>query len=164
MTKIIYSVIDRPKKDSTGRTNVGWLAECGRPEVSYGGHLITQRTVKGQDRSYLAVVSKDNLERTLADTFTSRAQASFAIWRAYHEDWRNARSMDRDHGEAIRENKRRQRAAVRAFRKTDDGKEAYRLELNSKARARRANMTPDEKALVVTKRISARLRKTIADI
>ncbi len=161
MTKIIYTVVNRPLNKAKGFTRIGWLAECGRPEVSYGGFMTTSRTIKGQDRSYLVSVVKDNVIKDIPEIFKSRAQASFAIWRAYNEGWRTERAHDRDHDEALRENKRRQRAAVRAFRKTDDGKEAYRLELNSKAQARRANMTDEEKAAVTAKRIAKKLRSTV---
>ena len=164
MTKIIYDVVNRPMNNAKGLTSVGWLAECDREAVPYGGFMTTSRTIKGQDRSYLAFVVKDDVITDLPDIFKSRAQASFAIWRAYYASWRNERSLERAHVEAIAEDKRRGRAKAKAFRQTPAGAESYRLELNEKARARREAMTDDEKAAVTAKRIAKKLRSTVADI
>ena len=164
MTKIIYTVVNRPMNKAKGLTRVGWLAECGRETVPYGGFLTTSRIVKGQDRSYLASVVKNDVISDLPDTFKSRAQASFAIWRAYYADLRSDRAFERAWTEAKAEDKRRNRAKVKAFRQTPEGMEAYRLELNSKARARRAAMTPDEKQAVIDKRKAKAVRNQVADI
>lgn len=172
MTKIIYSVVKRPKKLNTGRTDVGWAAECDREAVKLGGYMITSRAVKGLPKLYEAVMVKETMvngvnvaaEHPIGDTFNTRAQASFAIWRAYYAGWRNDRSLERAHVEAEAEDKRRGRAKAKAFRQTPAGAESYRLELNEKARAHREAMTDDEKQAVVDKRKAKALRSQVADI
>lgn len=172
MTKIIYSVINRPKKDRNGRTDVSWLAECDREAVKLGGYLLTSRAVKGLPKVYYAVMLKETIEAgvpvvhetVVGDTFGTRAQASFAIWRAYYKDWRGDRAFERSWTEAEAEDKRRNRVRAKAFRQTPEGQEAYRLELNTKARDRRAAMTPDEKQAVTDKRKAKALRNQVADI
>lgn len=172
MTKIIYSVISRPKKHDSGRTDIGWLAECDRAAVKLGGYLLTSRAVKGLPKTYDAVMLKETVEAgqpvvhetPVGDSFETRAQASFAIWRAYYADLRNDRAFERAWTEANAEDKRRNRAKAKAFRQTTDGAEAYRLELNQKARDRRAVMTPDEKQTVTDKRKAKALQTQVTDI
>ncbi len=172
MTKIIYSVVKRPKKLDTGRTDVGWAAECDREAVKLGGYMITSRAVKGLPKLYEAVMVKETMvngvnvadEYPIGDTFNTRAQASFAIWRSYYAGWRNERSLERAHDEAVVEDKRRGRAKMRDARQTPEGKEAYRLELNRKAQAKRNAMTDDEKQAVVDKRKAKALRSQVTDI
>lgn len=172
MTKIIYDVISRPKKHDSGRTDVGWLAECGREAVKLGGYLLTSRAVKGLPKVYYAVMLKETIEAgetvahetVVGDTFGTRAQASFAIWRAYYADLRNDRAFERAWSEAEAEDKRRNRAKAKAYRQTPEGKEAYRLELNQKAQVRRDAMTPEEKQAVIDKRKAKALRNQVTDI
>ena len=172
MTKIIYDVISRPKKNDSGRTDIGWLAECDRAAVKLGGYLLTSRAVKGLPKTYYAVMVKETIEAginvahetVVGDSFETRAQASFAIWRAYYADLRNDRAFERAWTEAIAEDKRRKRVKAKAFRQTTDGSEAYRLELNQKARDRRAVMTPVEKQAVIDKRKAKVLQNQVTDI
>lgn len=172
MTKIIYTVVNRPKKDRNGRTDVSWLSECDREAVKLGGYLITSRATKGLPKLYYAVMLKETIEAgvsvvhetVVGDTFESRAQASFAIWRAYYKEWRDTRSFDRAWAEAEAEDRRRTRAKAKAFRQTPDGAEAYRLELNKKAQVRRDAMTPDEKQAVIDKRKAKTLQSQVTNI
>ncbi len=154
MTQMTYDVLNRPKKGSTGRTNVGWGAECGRDAVTLGGYLITSRTGKGEPRQYTAMVliskpetGQDIVVETMVGTsFETRATAAFAIWRKYYEGWRTERTDQKAQTEQVLQQKRDARARNRLARQTPEGKEAYRLDLNAKARARRAVMTDEEKA------------------
>ena len=156
MTKLVFNVWNRPKKDETGLTSVGWLAECGREDVPCGGYLTTYRTPPGKPKKYGAVMVK-KMSPTFLDTdFTTRAQAGFAIWRSYYEDLRIERRIDTEHAEAIIRAKREERARRRNIRMTPEGKLAYRDELNSKARAKRAMMTPEEKAVAAHHRRNKR--------
>lgn len=165
MTQITYTVLNRPKKDSTGRTDISWAAECGRDAVPLGGYLITSRTAKDVPRQYTAMVvmAKPNetgqdtvVETMVGSSFETRATAAFAIWRKYYEGWRLEQTFEHERQEAIRDAKRQGRARRRAERQTPDGKEAYRLDLNSKARERRAQMTPEEKVADADKRRAKR--------
>lgn len=161
MTMFAYTVVNRPKKDAVGRTNISWAAECGREAVALGGYLVTSRTKKGEDRNYIAYMHKADAEGNATDTlvgdgFTTRAQAAFAIWRSYYSDWRATRNAERSQREAQKLARREERAKRRAYRETPEGREAYRLELNRKARERRANMTAEEKAAEAAKRRAKR--------
>lgn len=165
MTQITYTVINRPKKDSTGRTDISWASECGRDAVSLGGYLVTARAPKGMTKTYTAIVlmAKPNetgqdtvVETMVGTTFETRATAAFAIWRKYYEGWRLEQTFEHERQEAIRDAKRQGRARRRVARQTPEGKEAYRLELNTKARARRAHMTPEEKQTDAEKRRAKR--------
>ena len=161
MTMFTFTVVNRPKKDATGRTNVSWPAECGRAAVPLGGYLITSRTKKGADRNYVAYMTKldadeNSVDSLVGDGFTSRVQAAFAIWRMYYADWRSKRQAERVQKDAEKQARREQRAKRRAYRETPEGKEAYRLELNAKARERRQNMTEEERAAERAKRRAKR--------
>jgi len=165
MTQITYTVLNRPKKNSTGRTNISWAAECGRDAVTLGGYLITRRTPPGEKKQYTAIVIMPKQDVTGQDTvvetmvgssFETRATAAFAIWRKYYEGWRLEQTFEHERQEAIRDAKRQGRARRRTERQTPEGKEAYRLELNAKARARRAQMTPEEKQDDAAKRRAKR--------
>jgi len=160
MTKMIYDVIERPKKDSTGRTDIGWEAECGRNAVPLGGYLITRRTPPSEKKQYTAMVISPKPESgqvTIVETmvgtnFETRATAAFAIWRKYYEGWRAKRADKKADVEAILEQKSLARASRRQERQTPEGQKAYREELNRKARERRANMTDDEREKETLKR------------
>ena len=169
MTQITYTVINRPKKDSTGRTDISWAAECGRDAVALGGYLITRRTLPGEKKQYTAMVlmpkqdvtGQDTVVETMVGTtFETRATAAFAIWRKYYEGWRADRRAEDEREEAVRDAKRQGRARRRAERQTPEGREAYRLELNRKARERRANMTDEEKKDDADKRRAKREHDT----
>jgi hypothetical protein len=159
MTKMTYDVINRPKNDQSGRTNVGWAAERGKEAVTVGGYLTTSRAAKGQSRIYTATMIKGGIETVVGNTFTTRAQAAFAIWRAYNVDFRDERAINRARVEAEAENRRRDRAIRKAYRQTPEGLEAYRAELNEKARIRRESLTDEQKAALVAKRKAKRLQK-----
>lgn len=154
MTQISYDVKSRPKKDSVGRTDIGWGAECGRDAVKVGGYLITSRTAKGSARTYTAIMLKAKpetgqdtvVETMIGITFETRATAAFAIWRKYYESWRSGRAHQRALDEHVHTEKRNARVRQRLERQTPDGQKAYRTELNRKARERRAAMTPEDKA------------------
>lgn len=159
MTKMVYTVINRPKKDETGRTDIGWKADNVSEEVPYAGFLVTSRTKKGEVRTYTAVVVKSpdgfpefKTKKRLGDDFTSRAQAAFAIWRAYYSDMKTERQMAKLAEEDASDQRRMWRVARKAFRDTPAGAKAYRNELNEKARVRRASMTPEEKANIAARR------------
>ncbi len=165
MTQITYTVLNRPKKDSTGRTDISWAAECGRDAVPLGGYLITRRTPPGEKKQYTAMVvmaksdvtGQDTVVETMVGTtFETRATAAFAIWRKYYAGWRMKQLAEIERGEAIRDAKRQGRARRRFLRSTPDGKEAYRLDLNRKARERRAQMTDEEKQADADKRRAKR--------
>lgn len=173
MTQITYTVINRPKKNSTGRTEVGWNAECGRDAVLLGGYLVTRRTSPGEKKQYTAMVIMPKPNETGQDTvvetmvgasFETRATAAFAIWRKYYEGWRLEQTFEQERQEAIRDAARRGRARRRFERQTTDGREAYRLELNRKARARRAQMTDEDKATDAAKRRAKREGESFAKI
>jgi len=172
MTQITYDVLNRPKKDATGRTNVGWAAECDRDAVLLGGYLITSRTAKGDHRQYTAMVimakpdetGQDTVVETMVGTtFETRATAAFAIWRKYYEGWRAERRVEGERQEAILDAKRQSRARNRSARQTPEGQEAYRLDLNRKARERRANMTDEEKTADARRRLDKRVEKKFHD-
>jgi len=152
-----YDVINRPKNNQSGRTNVGWAAEGAKEAVTAGGYLTTARAPKGQSRVYTATLTKDGIETVVGNTFTTRAQAAFAIWRAYNVDFRDERAFNRAMTEAEAENRRVDRAIRKAHRQTPEGMEAYRAELNEKARIRRESMTDEQKAALVAKRKAKRL-------
>ena len=159
MTKMVYTVINRPKKDETGRTDIGWLADGASEEVPYAGFLVTSRTKKGELRTYSATVVKSpagfpefKTKKHLGDDFETRARAAFAIWRAYYSDVKTERHMAKAAEQEDRELRRKGREDRKAFRATPAGMEAYRKELNEKARVRRASMTPEEKAAIAERR------------
>lgn len=167
MTKMIYDVLYRPKKNSEGRTDIGWEAECGREAVPVGGYLITNRTLPNEKRQYTAMVTKVNESGVQIDTmvgasFETRASAAFAIWRKYYEGWRAERADEKASNEYTREQQREARTKQREFRQTPEGQKAYREELNRKARERRASMTPEEIAMAAAKRRSKRFADKIA--
>lgn len=150
MTDFSYTVINRPKKDSAGRTDISWTAECGRDEVPLGGYLVTTRTAKGESRNYQAFMVQtdtdgNTTEVFVGDGFETRAQAAFAIWRKYYADWRATRAQQKAADEAEKQRRREERARRKAFRSTPEGKKAYQDELNRKARERRAAMTPEDR-------------------
>lgn len=168
MTQITYTVLNRPKKGSTGRTDISWAAECGRDAVTLGGYLITRRTLPGEKKQYIAMVmmAKPNetgqgtvVETMVGSSFETRATAAFAIWRKYYEGWRLEQTFEHERQEAIRDAKRQGRARRRFLRSTPDGKEAYRLGLNKQARERRAQMTTEEKNADAAKRRAKRERE-----
>ena len=166
MTKMVYTVINRPKKDETGRTDIGWKEDGASEEVTYAGFLITSRTKKGEVRTYTAFVitspadfSELKIKKHLGDDFTSRAQAAFAIWRAYYLVDKAERHMKKWLEENERNKRRIKREDQKKFRATPAGMEAYRKELNEKARVRRASMTPEEKANIATRRREKRKLK-----
>lgn len=160
MTQITYTVINRPKKDSTGRTDISWAAECGRDAVPLGGYLVTARAPTGKTKTYTAIVlmakpsetGQDAVVETMVgSSFETRATAAFAIWRKYYEGWRDQRAVQKASNESLLKGKRDARARNRLARQTPDGKEAYRLDLNRKARARRAQMTDAAKEEIASK-------------
>lgn len=160
MTQITYTVINRPKKNSTGRTDISWAAECGRDAVTLGGYLITRRTLSGAKKQYIAMVSMPKVDDTGQDTvvdimvgtdYKTRATAAFAIWRKYYKDWRTEQRIEGERQDAIRDAKRLARARNRFLRSTPEGQKAYREELNRKARARRAQMTDAAKKEAASK-------------
>lgn len=166
MTDFTYDVLYRPKKGKTGRTNVGWAAECGREAVQVGGYLVTRRASKGEPKTYTAFMTKQEADGTMVELyvgndFETRAQAAFAIWRKYYEPEREARERQKAAEEAERKRRREERIRKRAFRQTPEGQKAYREELNAKARARRAAMTPEQKAEEARKRRKKRERKHV---
>lgn len=172
MTQITYTVLNRPKKDSTGRTNISWAAECGRDAVTLGGYLITRRTPPGKKKQYIAMVSMAKVDDTGQDTvvdimvgtdYETRATAAFAIWRKYYEGWRAEQRIEGERQDAIRDAKREARASNRIARQTPEGRQAYRDELNRKARERRANMTDEEKAAEAAKRRDKREHQSTVD-
>ncbi len=165
MTQITYTVLNRPKKGSTGRTDISWAAECGRDAVALGGYLVTRRTPPGEKKQYVAVVlmAKPNetgqdtvVETMVGSSFETRATAAFAIWRKYYEGWRAEQRVEGERAEAILDAKRQTRARRRQERQTPEGREAYRLELNQKARARRSNMSDEERQADADKRRAKR--------
>lgn len=170
MTDFTYTVINRPKKDSAGRTNISWGAECGRDEVPLGGYLVTSRTAKGESRNYQAFMIKqdadgNDTETLIGDGFETRAKAAFAIWRKYYADWRDQRAQQKAAAEAEKQRRRDERASRKAFRATPEGKKAYQDELNRKARERRAAMTPaDRKAEADARRAKREASTTVAAV
>lgn len=160
MTKMTYTVINRPKKDRAGRTSIGWRAECGREEVAVGGFLETSRTPPGEVRRYHAVMFKDGVRTSVGNNHETRAQAAFAIWRAYYSDWRDKQNSDkayeRSMEEAEAENRRLARVAKKAYRETHEGREAYQQVLRKRAKAKRDAMTPEQKAKMYAKRRAKR--------
>ncbi len=152
MTKMVYTVINRPKNDEVGQTNIGWKADNVSEEVTYAGYLVTARYAKFEDRRYHAFMNKDSTTLDLGDDFTTRARAAFAIWRAYYSDVKSERHMAKTAEQEERDRRRQQREERKAFRDTPAGMEAYRKELNEKARVRRASMTPEEKAAIAERR------------
>lgn len=168
MTQINYDVLNRPKKGSTGRTNVGWAAECARDAVPLGGYLITRRTLPGEKKQYTAMVlmakpetGQDTVVETMVGTdFETRATAAFAIWRKYYEGWRDEQRVEGERQDAIRDAKRLARVRRRFLRSTPEGQKAYREELNAKARARWAALSAVEKATDAAKRRTNREDKS----
>jgi len=166
MTQITYTVINRPKKDSTGRTDISWAAECGRDAVALGGYLITRRTLPGEKKQYTAMVlmpkqdvtGQDTVVETMVGTtFETRATAAFAIWRKYYEGRRVELADQRAEAEHLRQQKRLARERQREERKTPEGQQAYRDELNRKARERRANMSTEARDADAKRRRDNRL-------
>jgi hypothetical protein len=155
MTEFAYTVIKRPTKDEAGRTEIGWAAGAGREAVPFGGFVTTNRTPKGESRKYAAYTcmpSPDHMQPVfVGDTFKTRAQAAFAIWRKYYEDARMQRAQEKAQTEAEKQQRREERARRREYRQTPEGQKAYREELNRKARERRATMTDEQKAEVAAK-------------
>lgn len=165
MTDFTYTVIERPKKDNPGRTDIGWAASAGRDAVQLGGYLVTNRTAKGEKRDYQAFMVKPDSygEMTMefvGDTFETRAQAAFAIWRKYYEGERMRRAQEKAQTEAEKQQRRDERARRREFRQTPEGQKAYREELNRKARERRASMTDEQKAEAAAKLRAKREHQT----
>ena len=161
MTKMVYTVINRPKKDETGRTDIGWLADGASEEVPYAGFLVTSRTKKGELRTYSATVVKSpdhdalpefKIKKHLGDDFETRAQAAFAIWRAFYSGVKTERQVAKLAEQEDSERRRKEREDRKAFRATPVGMDAYRKELNEKSRVRRALMTPEEKANIAARR------------
>lgn len=163
MTKMVYTVLKRPTSGFTGRTDISWGAECGRDAVRLGGYLITKRHHRGETKRYTAMVIRPNRGNTGQDTlietlvgteFETRATAAFAIWRKYYQGWRAQRADAKVDKEAIRELKRLARKDRKQERQTPEGRKAYRLELNRKARVRRANFTAEDRAKTAADRRS----------
>jgi len=157
MTKMIYTVVNRPKKDAYGQTDIGWLAECGRDAVPLGGFLITSRTLPGDDREYVArayTSLKEGIASTinLGSTFKTRSSAAFAIWRYHYKDLRTEQQTIKRDDLALKDRKRDERKKIRDARLTPEGKEAYRLELNRKAREKRHLMPLEQKLKMSKKR------------
>lgn len=163
MTDFTYTVIKRPKKFETGRTDISWATECGREAVTLGGYLVTARAPKGTTRQYTAFMVQDSVETEIGTTFETRAQAAFAIWRKYYEGWRSDRTVKRGEAEAELQAKRDARAKRRSERQTPEGQKTYREELNQKARERRAAMTAEERVMEASKRRAKRERKREED-
>ena len=165
MTKIVYTVINRPKTGEYGRTNIGWKEECGRAAVVIGGYLTTFRTPKGAPKSYTATMINPRpdldghdgrVETLIGINYQTRATAAFAIWRKYYEGWRIKRDTEKSNNEAVLVAKREERRLRRIARQTPEGMKAYRNDLNAKARARRANMTEAERKENTVKRRAKR--------
>lgn len=156
MTKMIYTVINRPKKNTAGRTNIGWTDECERNAVPTAGFLETSRTLPHEVRRYHAVMIKDGKSTSVGNNHETRAQAAFAIWRAYYSDWRNTRNSTKEQAMLAKDERVEKRKKIRADRATPEGQEAYRLELNRKAKERRDSMTAELKAEIFTKRRAKR--------
>ena len=159
MTKMIYTVINRPKKDIAGRTNIGWHAEGEREEVSIGGFLETSRTLPGEVRRYHAVMIKGGVRTSVGNNHETRAQAAFAIWRSYYSDWRAERNSTKEQVLLAKEARAEERERIREYRATPEGQKAYRAELNRKAKVRRDSMTPEQKAEIYAKRRAKRAHK-----
>ena len=160
MTDFTYTVIKRPKKFETGRTDISWAAECGRDAVTLGGFLITSRALKGTKKQYTAVMTQGMITGTfVGDKFETRAQAAFAIWRKYYEGWRTERRVEDEREEAIRDAKRQSRVRRRFARQTPEGQQAYKDDLNRRARERRAAMTAEERVADAAKRRAKREQK-----
>lgn len=169
MTKMVYTVIRRPKKDSPGRTDIGWKEDSASKEVPHAGFLFTSRTKCGQVRKYTAylITSRDGSIETrvhLGDDFETRAQAAFAIWREYYSEKKRIQYIIRLTDEISRDQRRRARAIQKKFRATPEGMEEYRKHLNAQAAARRAAMTPEQKAVTAAKRKEQRLLKKAAEL
>jgi len=159
MTKMIYTVVRRPKVGRHGLTTIGWAEECGREAIVTGGYLHTRRTLPGEQTYYTAIMTKANFDRWLGDKFETRAQAAFAIWRLYYKNERAKRDQDKaneangKHARAVgRKHKREHRA-------TPEGQEERRLMLNRKAKEKRDNMTDEQRKAINDKLKKRRAHK-----
>ncbi len=164
MTKMVYTVVQRPKKFDSGRTDIGWKEDGGFEAVPCAGYLITSRTKKGELRTYSAYAFQDApYDSHLGDDFTTRAQAAFAIWRSYYLVDKTERFMAKKIEGIERDQRREARLKLKELRKTPEGQAEYKKLLNAQARARRAAMTHEQKAVATAKRKEKRLRLKAAD-
>lgn len=171
MTKMVYTVVRRPKKFDSGRTDIGWKEDGTSEAVPRAGYLITSRTVRGQKRKYSAYVSTPFSYENfyiwgyhLGDEFETRAQAAFAIWREYYKDKKDTRKAERKEKESQRSVRREARLKLKEYRKTPEGLAEYKKLLNAQAVARRAAMTSEQKAVAGAERKEKRLRLKAAEL
>ena len=166
MTKMVYTVVNRPKKDETGRTDIGWKEDGVSKAVNFAGYLITSRTKRGETRKYSAylIATPEGFigkQFHVGDNFETRAQAAFAIWREYYFDVKCERKMAKVAEAADHDQRQKEREDRKKFRATPEGQQAYRDELNRKAQTRRAAMTSEEKAVIAAKRKEKRRLKKL---